>query len=108
MDMILANLDVYNFEAEAMGAEVKFYPDHCADIVRSNYFIKGPQDLDKIKFKGLDTGRFPYLLRYCRAYEKYTGAETFPMSLADAFASVPVVTPGYCERIYQAKSGAGT
>lgn len=93
VDMILANLDVYNFEAEAMGAEVKFYPDHCADIVRSNYFIKGPQDLDKIKFKGLDTGRFPYLLRYCRAYKKYTGAETFPMSLADAFASVPVVTP---------------
>ena len=79
VDMILANLDVYNFEAEAMGAEVKFYPDHCADIVRSNYFIKGPQDLDKIKFKGLDTGRFPYLLRYCRAYKKYTGAETFPM-----------------------------
>ena len=37
IDLIIANLDIYNFEAEAMGAELKFYPDHCSDIVRSNY-----------------------------------------------------------------------
>lgn len=79
LDTIVANLDVYNFEAEAMGAKLRFYPDHCSDIDRSEYFIKGPEDLDKIKFKGLDTGRFPYLLRYCDAYKKYTGADTFPM-----------------------------
>lgn len=79
LDTIIANLDVYNFEAEAMGAKLRFYPDHCSDIDRSEYFIKGPEDLDKIKFKGLDTGRFPYLLRYCDAYKKYTGADTFPM-----------------------------
>ena len=59
IDLIIANLDIYNFEAEAMGAELKFYPDHCSDIVRSNYLIKDEKDFDKIKFKGLDTGRFP-------------------------------------------------
>ena len=79
IDIILANLDVYNFEAEAMGAEVKFYPDHCADIVRSHYFIQGRQDLDKIQFKGLNTGRFPYLIEYCKAWKKYTGSDSFPM-----------------------------
>ncbi len=78
LDLIIANLDIYNFEAEAMGAELKFYPDHCSDIVRSNYFIKDRKDLDKIKFGGLDTGRFPYLLKYCEAFKKYTGADTFP------------------------------
>lgn len=150
IDLIIANLDIYNFEAEAMGAELKFYPDHCSDIVRSNYLIKDEKDFDKIRFKGLDTGRFPYLIKYCEAYKQYTGADTFPtmsapwtlagnlygvdnlimatmedpefvteflnrivddfhapmfralaevlpgfatMSLADAFASVPVVTP---------------
>lgn len=79
VDTIIANLDIYNFEAEAMGAEVKFYPDHCADIVRGHYFIKGREDLGKIRFGGLDTGRFPYLIKYCEAYKKYTGADTFPM-----------------------------
>ncbi|MGI6006835.1 MAG: uroporphyrinogen decarboxylase family protein [Ruminococcus sp.] len=79
LDTIIANMDIYNFEAEAMGAKLRFYPDHCSDIDRSEYFIKNPEDLDKIKFKGLDTGRFPYLLRYCEAYKKYTGADTFPM-----------------------------
>ena len=44
LDLIIANLDIYNFEAEAMGAELKFYPDHCSDIVRSNYFIKDRKD----------------------------------------------------------------
>lgn len=79
LDTIIANMDIYNFEAEAMGAKLRFYPDHCSDIDRSEYFIKGPEDLDKIRFGGLDTGRFPYLIRYCEAYKKYTGADTFPM-----------------------------
>lgn len=79
LDTIIANMDIYNFEAEAMGAKLRFYPDHCSDIDRSEYFIKGPEDLNKIHFDGLDTGRFPYLIRYCEAYKKYTGADTFPM-----------------------------
>ena len=32
LDTIIANLDIYNFEAEAMGARLRFYPDHCSDI----------------------------------------------------------------------------
>lgn len=79
LDTIIANLDIYNFEAEAMGAKLRFYPDHCSDIDRSEYFIQTPADLNKIKFRGLDTGRFPYLIRYCESYKKYTGADTFPM-----------------------------
>ena len=79
VDAIIANFDIYNFEAEAMGAKIQFYPDHCADICRNNYFIKGPNDLEKIKFGGLDTGRFRYLIDYCKAYKKYTGMDTFPM-----------------------------
>lgn len=34
VDTIIANLDIYNFEAEAMGAKIRFYPDHCVDIDR--------------------------------------------------------------------------
>ena len=79
LDTIIANMDIYNFEAEAMGATLRIYPDHCSDIDRSEYFIQTPADLDKIKFRGLDTGRFPFLLRYCEAYKKYTGTDTFPM-----------------------------
>ncbi len=79
LDTVIANLDIYNFEAEAMGAAIRFYPNNCSDIDRSQYFIKGAQDLDKIRFWGLDTGRFPYLIDYCRAYKKYTGVDTFPM-----------------------------
>ena len=26
----------------------------------------------------LDTGRFPYLIKYCQAYKKYTGVDSFP------------------------------
>jgi len=78
VDLLIANLDVYNFEGEAMGAKINFYKDHCPDFDRSNYFIKGPQDLHKIKFGGLDTGRFPYLLKYCQYYQEYTGIPTFP------------------------------
>ena len=67
LDILTANMDVYNFEAEAMGAKIKFFPDHCPDFDRSDYFIKDAADLDKIRFGGLDQGRFPYLIEYCKA-----------------------------------------
>lgn len=78
LDLLIANLDVYNFEAEAMGVDIKFYKDHCPDFDRDSYFIKDEKDLDKIKYRGLDTGRFPYLIKYCQAYKKYTGVDSFP------------------------------
>lgn len=79
LDLLTANMDVYNFEAEAMGAKIKFYPDHCPDFDRSDYFIKGPEDLAKIKYTGLEAGRFPYLIEYSKAYKQYTGLDTFPI-----------------------------
>ncbi|WP_343085071.1 uroporphyrinogen decarboxylase family protein [Blautia producta] len=79
LDILTANMDVYNFEAEAMGAKIKFFPDHCPDFDRSDYFIKDPSDLNKIRFGGLDQGRFPYLIQYCKAYKHYTGVDTFPI-----------------------------
>lgn len=79
LDLLIANMDVYNFEAEAMGAAIKFYRDHCPDFDRSTYFIQGEEDLDKIKYQGLGSGRFPYLIEYSKVYKKYTGVDTFPV-----------------------------
>lgn len=78
IDQMFANMDCYDFEAEAMGASIIFKPDHCPDFDRNNFFIKDEKDLDKIKFSGLNTGRFPYLIEYARAYKKYTGIDMFP------------------------------
>ena len=79
LDLLTANMDVYNFEGEAMGAKLRFYPDHCPDFDRSEYFIQGPEDLEKIKYTGLTAGRFPYLIEYSKAYKGYTGLDTFPI-----------------------------
>ncbi len=78
IDMVFANRDIYALEGEAMGAELRFFPDHCPDYVRSNPLIRDERDLDKIKFHGLESGRFPYLLEYCRAYKRFTGLDHFP------------------------------
>ena len=78
LDLLIANMDVYNFEAEAMGAKIGFYKDHCPDFDRDSYFINGPEDLDKIRYDGLDKGRFPYLIEYSKAYKQYTGVDSFP------------------------------
>lgn len=79
LDILTANLDVYNFEAEAMGAKIKYYKDHCPDIDRSDYFIKDRRDLENIRFTDLSQGRFPYLIEYCRAYLNYVGIPTIPI-----------------------------
>lgn len=78
LDLLIANMDVYNFEAEAMGATINFFEKCCPDFDRNSYFIQGPEDLDKIKFPGLDAGRFPYLIEYSKVYKQYTGVDSFP------------------------------
>ena len=78
VDMILANLDVYNFEAEAMGAEVKFYPDHCADIVRSNYFIKGRRIWIKLNSKVWIQEDFPIFSDTAGLTKNIRGRKRFP------------------------------
>lgn len=79
LDLLTANMDVYNFEAEAMGAKINFYKNHCPDFDRDTYFIQGDEDLDKIKYTGLKSGRFPYLIEYSRVFKQYTGVDTFPV-----------------------------
>lgn len=78
LDMLLSNHDFYNFEAESIGAKINFYKDHIPDIDRNDFLIKDRGDLDKIRFKGLDSGRFRYLIEYCHAYTEYVGADVFP------------------------------
>jgi len=72
-DVLAANLDIYNFEAESIGAKMRFFKNHLPDIDRSDFFIKDKTDLGKIKFRGLNSGRYGYLLRYQAAYMKYCG-----------------------------------
>jgi uroporphyrinogen-III decarboxylase len=79
LDLLTANMDVYNFDAEAMGAKIKFYKNNCPDFDRSSYFIRDEADLDKIKYHGLKSGRLPYLIEYSRIFKQYSGIDTFPI-----------------------------
>ena len=72
-DLVIANLDIYNFEAENMGQKLRFFKNACPDVDRENCFIRGPEDLDKVKFQGMDAGRMRYLVDFCRAWERFTG-----------------------------------
>ena len=78
IDLLVLNTDCYNFEAETLGAKLSFYKDHIPDIDRSEPFIKGEEDLDKIKFKGFEGSRIPYLVEYVKAYKKLSGLDTVP------------------------------
>ena len=78
LDMLGANHDFYNFEAESIGAKINYFEKHIPDIDRDDFLIKGAADFDKIKFQGLDSGRYRYLIEYCLAYTKYIGIDVFP------------------------------
>ena len=78
VDSITACHDGYSFEVEAMGAKLRFFPDHSPDIDRTDFFIKEPGDLDKLRFNGLNTGRYPYLIECYRAMERYVGLSLCP------------------------------
>lgn len=82
VDLLATFLDVYNFEAESIGAKLNFYQDHIPDIDRSDFLIKSEADFEKIKWNGADSGRFPYLIDFYKAVAKYTGYEAFPLFCA--------------------------
>lgn len=82
VDLLATFLDVYNFEAEAIGAKLNFYQDHIPDIDRSDFLIKDAADLKKIKWHGVDSGRFRYLIKFYQTVTKYTGYEAFPLFCA--------------------------
>ena len=79
LDILTANMDVYNFEAEAMGAKINFFKKNCPDFDRDEYFIKGREDFDKIKYTGLGAGRFPFLLKLNEYQLKYVQFPAFPV-----------------------------
>lgn len=82
LDILTANMDVYDFEAEAMGAKMRYFPKNCPDFDRSEYFIKGPEDLDKIKYPGFGAGRFPYLVQLNQYQLQYVQFPAFPVMSA--------------------------
>jgi len=79
LDILTANMDVYNFEAEAMGAKINFFEKNCPDFDRDEYFIKGREDFDKIKYTGLGAGRFPFLIKLNEYQLKYVQFPAFPV-----------------------------
>ncbi|MGI6011646.1 MAG: MFS transporter [Ruminococcus sp.] len=78
LDSIHSNLDMYNFEPSNIGANIVYYKNHIPDIDRSNYFIKGKEDLEKIRYQGKDKGQIQYLIDYCKAYKEYVGLDYAP------------------------------
>ena len=82
LDILTANIDVYNLEAEAMGAKINYFPHNCPDFDRNEYFIKGPQDLDKIQYPGFEAGRFPYLKALNQYQLQYVQFPAFPVMSA--------------------------
>ncbi|MDR2484784.1 MAG: hypothetical protein LBD55_05265 [Treponema sp.] len=82
LDFIEANMDIYDFEAENAGARINYYRDHLPDINRSDFLIKDEKDLDKIKFRGLESGRCRYFIDYCHAWTEYSGLDIFPVLCA--------------------------
>jgi len=78
LDMAFAILDSYTVEAESIGAKTNYFEDHIPDIDRSDFLIKGPEDLDKIKFQGLDSGRYPWAIDYVDTVLDLIGFPAFP------------------------------
>ncbi len=87
-DTALNFWDVYNVEAEAMGAKVIYLPGKLPDIDRSEALIGTPSDLDRIKPPDPYTsGRLPWIHQVNRHYLAMTGRLerayfTAPFSLA--------------------------
>lgn len=77
LDAIHSNLDMYVFMPSNMGAKIRHYKDHMPDIDRSDYLIKGSDDLGKIKFRGIDS-KLRYHIDYCKAWNKYVGVDFAP------------------------------
>lgn len=77
LDAIHSNTDMYNFMPSNLGAKIKTYKKHIPDIDRSDFFIKEPRDLDKIKYNGIDAGKLKYHIAYNKAFKEYVGTD-FP------------------------------
>ena len=62
-----------------MGAKIKFFRITVLILTDRITLSRMLLTWIKIRFGGLDQGRFPYLIEYCKAYKHYTGVDTFPI-----------------------------
>ena len=78
LDVIHSNTDMYNFMPSALGAKITRHEKHAPEIDRNDYLIKGPEDLDKIKYHGLESAeKLQYHIAYNKAWKEYVGTD-FP------------------------------
>lgn len=96
LDLPLCAADVYNYEAEAMGAKMIYGKDSMPTIDHSDPLIKRPEDLLKLKPPDpLKDGRMPYAVEVIKlAGERLgfsLGAFCAPFSLACGIRSYPLL-----------------
>jgi hypothetical protein len=88
IDIASYDYDVYNIEAEALGARVLYSDHHMPDVDRSVPLIQDFKDLDKIRTPDFEReGRFPQVIEMGRLFQRLTGLDpplqfTAPFSLA--------------------------
>ncbi|MBS3787924.1 MAG: uroporphyrinogen decarboxylase family protein [Candidatus Bipolaricaulota bacterium] len=93
-DLLTVGLDVYNVEAEAMGGEVKYYPDSCDVPVFQGPIVNSETDLKQLSIPEPRTdGRMPLMLEAGRRVREklcsevlIRGAISGPFTLACSLA----------------------
>jgi len=95
MDLPVAFTDIYNYEAEALGAEMVYGDIDMPTINYSDPLIKEPGDLDRINLDlTIDSGRLRYLADNVRGLKEYCDLPRIlpfcaPFSLAVGLRSYP-------------------
>jgi len=111
-DMLVIGIDVYNVEAEAMGAPVAYFDDATVPAIVET-FIERPEDMGKLRVADPETdARMPVYLEVAEALGRelgprmvVRGAVTGPYSMASAmvgaetFILATVEEPEFCERL---------
>ena len=111
-DMLVIGIDVYNVEAEAMGAPVVYFDDNTVPAI-VDPFVTRPDDMAKLRVADPETdARMPVYLRVAEALGRELGAEmilrgavTGPYSMASAlvgtqkFILATMEEPEFCEKL---------
>lgn len=95
MDLVLPVTDIYNYEAEALGAKMIYSDIDMPTIDFTEPLINQPADIDKVNTDlTIDSGRMRYLADNIRGLEKFFGLPKLipfcaPFSLAVGVRSYP-------------------
>ncbi len=87
-DVATITFDVYNIEAEGLGAKLMFSDDFVPDVDRSVPLVRDREDLARLRTPDFDTaGRFTQIIEMHSLFRRLTGLEptlnvTAPFSLA--------------------------